>query len=494
MESQSDMRTPAWAHQRAAFERSRDAAAFALLFEQRCGKTRVVLETAAHLFRRGAVDGLLVLCPNGLQRVWLDQAAEHYAPTFPHRGVAYRSTAAALRASAELLAFPGLALLAVNVEALISPRARRLVETFLERRRCLLALDESDVCKSPGAKRTRIVATLARRAPYRRILTGTPVAEGPLDAYSQFKILDPALLGFTSYYAFRARYARFEDGYDPRAGRRFPKLVGYQNVDELQAKIAAASVRVTRAEVSDAPPKVYGKRYFELTPRQRVVYDALRDRYVAELASGARIAAPNVLARYVRLQQVSSNIAVSDGALCTACDGLGCDACDGLGATPTVVGPVDPERNPRLEAALEAVATSPGPHIVWCRFDADVDAVVRASPGAVRYDGRVNDRDRAAAVAAFREGRASVFVSKPSAGGRGLPLEVASTIINVSHYFSLRLRLQSEDRAEALGKSLATGVVDVVGEGTVDERVVAALRAKRTLSDLITGDDPREWI
>ena len=154
-----------------------------------------------------------------------------------------------------------------------------------------------------------VALAASKYAAYRRILTGTPVAESPLDAYAQFKILDPTILGHTSFTSFKARYAEYEEGYDPRTGRRFPKLLGYRNLPELQANMARFSSRVTRAEVSDAPPKVYQKRYFSLSLVQRRVYDELREKFVVDLSAGGVITAANVLARYTR--QAATRLGVS---------------------------------------------------------------------------------------------------------------------------------------------------------------------------------------
>ena len=64
-----------------------------------------------------------------------------------------------------------------------------------------MVIDESTTIKNPKAKRTKNIMALRWRAKMRRILTGSPVTKSPLDLYSQCAFLDPALLGFKSYYA-----------------------------------------------------------------------------------------------------------------------------------------------------------------------------------------------------------------------------------------------------------------------------------------------------
>ena len=73
-----------------------------------------------------------------------------------------------------------------------------------------MAVDESTTIKTPTAKRTKNILGLGRKSKYRRIMTGSPVTKNPLDLYTQCEFLDPWLLDFTSYYAFRNRYAEMK--------------------------------------------------------------------------------------------------------------------------------------------------------------------------------------------------------------------------------------------------------------------------------------------
>ena len=82
-----------------------------------------------------------------------------------------------------------------------------LQSKFLNSHKTLMAIDESTTIKTPTAKRTKNIIGLGKYAKYRRIMTGSPVTKNPLDLYTQCEFLDPYLLDFASYYAFRNRYA-----------------------------------------------------------------------------------------------------------------------------------------------------------------------------------------------------------------------------------------------------------------------------------------------
>jgi hypothetical protein len=495
------------AHQRVGFALSADAPNFALLMEQRTGKTAIVLATAAYQYEKGAIDALLVVAwPQGVHRNWIeDEVPQDIPERIPYKALAWRSgkanTKAFKNSFQELLDFKGLAILGVNAEALTSEVCKKYLRRFLKARRLLVVGDESTWFKSPGAKRTKTMRSIGQNpnVRFRRILDGTPL-ESPLDLYSQFAFLDLDIIGQPDFTTFKARYSEWEDK-ETKAGQAYKALVRYTNLDELRAKIAPFSYRVLRRECADLPPKTYRKRYVQLSPEQRRVYDALRDEYRAELSDGRRVDVPLVLTRYLRLQEVLSNRLAGDvrAEVCPACLGDGCEACRDEGVLryrlpPTVI---DPTAHPRL-SALEEELKEPRPVIVWARFRHEVDEILALCQNLgrkpCRYDGVADDDQKLAARRGFAAGLYDTFVGNQRAGGRGVKLAAAEAIIYYSNTFGLLDRLQSEDRAEDLGRAVSTEILDLVAEDTIDEPIVAALRSKKSVADLVTGDDPRAWL
>ncbi len=103
----------------------------------------------------------------------------------------------------------------------------------------LMAIDESTTIKNPDAKRTKNICVLGPHAKYRRILTGSPITKSPLDLYKQCDFLAPELLGHTSYYTFRTRYAIMKTA--NFGGRSVKIVVGYRNLPELTELLKAFS-------------------------------------------------------------------------------------------------------------------------------------------------------------------------------------------------------------------------------------------------------------
>lgn len=507
------------AKQREAFLRSADRAAFALFAEMGCGKSRVVIETAAHLAHAGKIDAALVVAPKGVYRNWSDvEIPKHLGPVDPYRMVAVwsasptKTQAALLERAAKPSDGDGFVWLVMNVEAFSTARATAYAERFLQARRALFAVDESTKIKGHKAARTRAILGLRDLAPYRRILTGAPVTRAPMDLYAPCAFLGPTLLGCRSYYAFRNRYAQLEPrtlmrcarcshrpwehegarrvtsatGEETFAAGRCERCacagfshrvvqteVGWRNLDDLHHRLAAFSYRWTKAESTDLPPKVYLRRTVEMGREQAAAYRLMRDEARAKL-SGGEVRAPIVIAQMTRLHQI-------------------------------VTGALEPEGasgSPRLTALLEAIEETEGKVIVWATYTADVERIAKAlravygERAVVTYHGRTPADVRPRFVEAFQnDPECRYFVGQPKTGGMGLTLTAAATVVYYSNGFDLEDRIQSEDRAHRIGQTRSVTYVDLVTPGTIDERILDALASKRDVARLIVdGATAREWL
>jgi SNF2 family DNA or RNA helicase len=317
-----------------------------------------------------------------------------------------------------------------------------------------------------------------RRAKYKRILTGTPVANGPFDVYSQLKFLDEGYWkekGFASYEAFRTYFGVWEQAITG-TGQRFNRCVRYRNLEQLHSLVQGIASRVTKEEVLDLPPKLYTKRYHELSSAQEAAYVALRDQLMMELDSGELLTTELVVVRLLRLQQVLSGFLPTESGF------------------PTWL--VEPDDNPRLKILKEILDEAPAKVIVWARFRNDVDLITNAlGEEAVRYDGSTSEEKRLEARERFQnDERTRYFVGNPAAAGEGLTLHAASTVVYYSNSFNLTHRLQSEDRAHRIGQRSPVTYVDLIAAKTVDEHIVRKLRHKLDLASKITGDEVRTWL
>jgi SNF2 family DNA or RNA helicase len=121
-------------------------------------------------------------------------------------------------------------------------------------------------------------------------------------------------------------------------------------------------------------------------------------------------------------------------------------------------------------------------------------ALTGAGLRVVRYDGSASAEAREDGKRAFQVGDVDVIVGNQRAGGRGIDLSAASWVMYYSHDWGLRYRLQSEDRAQSLRRTTSVLYLDVVMEGTVDEKILKALRDGKSLSDVVMGETSGEWL
>lgn len=475
------MRLKPFKHQADSYMRSRELPYYALLFEPGLGKTKVAIDTACHLFEKGRISRLLVLAPAGVYGLWVDEQFPTHlwvdVPATITKWVGTKAPASMTKAVQELATTPAtaLAVLVMNVEAIATERGFKAAKYFVESGPCLVVVDESTAIKNSSAQRTKAAYKLGQLAAYRRILNGTPITQSPLDLFGQYQFLQPGCLGTNNYFAFRGMYARM---ITQRMGQRaFQKVIGFQNLDFLHKKMDKCSFRATKAECLDLPPKVYLRRQVELTPEQKRLYEQMRKDAVATLRDGKLVVATVAMHIILRLQQLLSGIArLEDG-------------------TEESI----PSR--RADEVLAAIAEAPGKVLVWSRFVPEVEGISTAlakeygADSVVKYYGHTTADERGDALQRFRHDDACrFFVATAATGGLGLTLVEADTMVFASNSFSMAERVQAEDRAHRVGQTKTVTIIDIVAPGTVDERILAALRAKKELSAAVLAEEIGDWL
>lgn len=477
-------------HQVRAFALARDLDAFALFMEQGTGKSRVFIDDATYNYIKGKINGALVIALNSLKYMWEGEIELMTPRGVETRCIIYRAgmSRAERDELTDVLRRPDpdrLTYLVMNVEAFSSDKGRKIAEQFLARYRAIMGVDESTSIKSHSAKRAKAIVKLGKMAVLRRILTGTPVTQGPLDLFMPFRFLDDRILGFSSFYGFKNHFALL-------GGYQGKQIIEYTNLDELHRLVAPHSFRVTRDECLDLPPKQYQKIIVDLAPEQARIYKDLKEDMITNFA-GVDVTTPMVITQLMRLQQVVGGFLPLEHVTEDEESGL---------VTRRFEPRAIPGDNPKIDALLTFVEEVPNDAkiIVWARFRAEISLIARAlrkrhgAASVVEFHGGVNTRDRDRAVKAFQQGGARFFVGQTDTGGRGLTLTAAAYVVYYSNSFSLESRLQSEDRAHRIGQGKTVLYVDLVARKTIDEKLLLKLRSKKEIANIVTGDEWREWI
>ena len=475
-------KTKPYEHQLKALEKSWASETYALFMEMGTGKSKVLVDNIAMLYDRGAIRGAVIVAPKGVYKNW-DQIEfpVHLPDHVEHTKVLWEPNITKKKQAELDTLFDGkddLKILIINVEAFSTTKGLDFAHSFLNifLGRALIGIDESTTIKNPTAKRTKNILKIKDLAKYRRILTGSPVTKSPLDLYSQCKFLDPYHLGYGSYYAYRARYAHMlERNF---GGRRVQIVGSYRRLPELSQKLEKFSYRVLKEDCLDLPEKVFTKRIVELTKEQDKAYKQLKDTALAILDNGKMMSTVNVMTQLMRLHQVTCGHFKADD------------------------GTVTHLKNNRVDSLMELLEETEGKVIIWANYVEDIKNIVGALKKAygeastVEYHGSVDSTHRQDQIALFQQknGPTRYFVGNPQTGGYGITLTAANTVIYYSNNYDLEKRLQSEDRAHRIGQTGSVTYVDLIAEGTIDERIVKALRRKINIANEIMGEDNSTWI
>ena len=472
--------TTPYEHQELELQRSKDMKYYAGFWEMGTGKSKLIIDTIAHLWWSKEIDGVILVGDKGNYRNWYGELRTHLHPDIKTRVAHYSSgpTRAELNKVESLMIAQDdvLDVLLVNVEAFSGNNASVLCTRFFNGHYVLMCVDEATSIKNPKAQRTKHIQVLGRRADYRRILTGTPVVQGPLDLYAMCDFLEKGVLGFPNFTSFKCHYAvqqRINLGPNRPS---FDKIIGYRNLDDLTRSIETFSSRITKDECLDLPDKIYQTYEVELTPEQKQAYESLKQTAVLQLQQGL-LTSTSVLTTINKLQQICCGHVKLDDE--TQVD-IPCNRLDDL------------------QTILETIGDD---HkvIIWCAFQRDVELILqrinnwKKIPGkVVDYYGKTEARTREHNLEAFtKRPECQYFVGTAATGGKGITLTVASYVVYYSNNYSLEDRLQSEDRAHRIGQKRNVTYIDMVATGTVDEKVLVALKRKEDLAHQVL-DHARE--
>lgn len=468
-------------HQLYTWERSRDLVEFGLFMDMGTGKSKVLIDTAAWLYDQGKIKGVVVVAPKGVYRTWVaDEIPKHVPDHIPYEicyWSSYITKEILVKRNKFMKQNDSLKFWVVNIEALRSTNAFTLTKEFLQGRPCLMAVDESTTIKHQKAKQTENVIALGRYAKYRRILSGAPVTRVPMDLYSQCWFLNKNLLGFRSEYAFRNRYAILQ--LMQLGNRSFYKVTGFQRLDELTNKLKTFSYHITKDECLDLPEKIYMYREVELTVEQDKFYKQMKNLALVQLENLSVITAQVVMTKIQKLHEI----------VC------------GFIRDP-VTGVVTEIPCNRINAVLDIIEETESKIIIWSNNTYDIEKLEKVlkekfGPESVgTYYGKTEVEERERVRTEFQNPNSPLrfFISNPATGKFGVTLTEAKLMIYYSNSYDLEFRIQSEDRAHRIGQVDNLTIIDLITKNTVDQHIIKLLRNKKQMSEIIMGDEIKQWL
>ncbi len=334
-------------------------------------------------------------------------------------------------------------------------------DRFAELHFHLAILDEAQAIKNARSQARRAIERVS--AEHRLCLTGTPVENNLGELWSLFDWLVPGLLG------------------DELSFRRFWRQPIEKSGDQarlaaLRATVAAFVLRRLKCDVArDLPAKTELFCPVELGGQQRELYESIR------------VAAHADVRRAIR----AKGIAASTIAILDALTKLRQVCCD-----PRLVA-LDAARPVTESAKLDALLNLLGQELscghrilVFSQFTSMLalvaDALSARDVAHLALTGQTRERQRV--VDAFEKGRADVFLISLKAGGTGLNLTSADTVVHYDPWWNPAAQAQATDRAHRIGQRRPVFVHNLYAAGSVEERVLALQQRKRWLSNALLGD------
>ena len=471
-------KTKPYAHQLTALEKSWNKENYAYFMEMGTGKTKVLIDNVAMLYDKGKIDSVLIIAPKGVVKTWYEQELPAHLPDhIENVSVLWQPNITKTQQEKLDSLFEidsALHILIMNVEALSTEKGVKFATKFINSHKTMMAIDESTTIKTPSARRTKNIIKIGLDAKYKRIMTGSPITKNPLDLYTQCEFLDPWLLDFASYYAFRNRYAEMKTMHI--RGRSIQVVDKFQNLGELSDIVKQFSYRVLKEDCLDLPPKVFIKRHVTLTPDQKKVYEQMKEQALAIL-NGKVTTTMTVLTQLMRLHQITCGYVTADD-----------------GTTQQV------DSN-RLNELMSILEDTDGKVIIWANYQLSVGEIIQriikvyGKDSYVHYYGLTPQEDRQDFIRKFQnDPKCRFIIGTPQTGGYGITLTEANTVIYYSNGYDLEKRLQSEDRAHRIGQKKTVTYIDLICEDTIDEKIVKALRDKINIASEVMGEELRDWI
>ena len=478
--SEYNFKTKPYAHQLEALKQAYNKEYYAFFMEMGTGKSKVLIDEIGGYFLQGKIDSALIIAPKGVYRNWeRGEIPTHLPNEIPYTIAAWRAPSEMTKDDKKKLKdiiYPNgkLRILLMNIEALSGSVGIKYVTQFLHKNNTLLAIDESTTIKTPTASRTKNAIKISKLAKVRRIMTGSPVTKNPLDVYAQLEFLSPNITR-QNYWAFKSRYAVMVRR---NFGTRSTNLVvGFQRLPELNTIIDQYSYRVLKEDCLDLPEKIYTTRTISLTSEQVKAYEEMRRFNITEM-DGKTMTSLSTLAALIRLHQITCGHVTFDD-----------------GDTKEI-------KSNRMNELLNILEEVDGKVIIWANYRFDIKKIQQTlsekfgSDSVATYFGDTKDKDRQDIVEKFQDKNSSLkyFVGNPSTGGYGLTLTAAHTVVYYSNSYDLEKRMQSEDRAHRIGQVNKVTYVDMIAEGTVDEKIVRSLRSKIDIASEVMGEDVKNWV
>ena len=464
------------------------------------GKTAATIRTLTELYRRGQdVFPVLVVCPNSVKRNWgreieqwwpgitvsvVDGTAVQRRKQLAEPAHVYVINYESMRSHSRLAAYGSIALTRC-VEC--GGESEKVTATKCQTHERELNLmhfqtviaDEAHRVKDPTTQQTRALKYVAKQATFRYALTGTPIANNVVDLWSILNFIDPVEWPSKTRWIDRL----VDITYNVFGGIVASGIkAGLQH--EFDQTVYPRMRRMTKEVVLPfLPPIVTERRDVPMTPKQKRAYEQMADYMMAALDDEDLLVTTNPMIQALRLLQLAS----SYGELDITVD------IDEFGNEVQREKLILSSPSSKIDAFMDDLSDFEGRHVIVFAVSRQLIMLLSAALEKKKIPhglivGNQNTLDRQDAIDEFQAGRTKFILATVQAGGTGINLTAADTVVYLQRSWSLIDMDQSMARAHRIGSEKHERILrlDYVAPGTFEEVVIARLNGKSAgLEDLV---------
>jgi len=463
----SYVKTPYFTHQRMAFEQSINNPNYGYFMEQGTGKTLPAIGLIGYRAEHNNVKRVLIVAPLSVLSEWERQISEHADYETEVTILAGETVANRKDYLTHISDSEKLEIILLNYDVV-----KKMEESISKWSPDMIICDESQKIKNGRAQQSKSIASLGKKTSYKLILTGTPITQGPLDIWSQYRFLDSSIFG-NSFVKFRDRYAVM-GGYMGKqviATKTVPTVLGKPNryydevlSEEFTRKMYSVACRVTKEEAIDLPEAVSSYRFAKLEPKAMKMYQKMEKDAILTLGEDSRVSAPIVLTQLLRLQQI----------------------CGGF------VRPDESEEylqvsSAKLEVMREIFENNQDKMVIFAKFIPEIEAISKMATemGISHHTLTGKTKNRGQVIKEFQnDSDIQLFIAQIQTGGVGITLTAAPTVVFFSTGYSLIDYEQAKARVHRIGQNQKVNYIHIMSEGTVDVDIIKELARKQDIATM----------
>lgn len=401
--------------------------------EQGLGKTKQIIDTAGILKQQGKITNCLILCGiNALKYNWINEIQKHSNESVRLLG---NGKGVLERIKDIEPAFLKNFFIVTNIESIRDKELLKTLNNTTKRYKVMLVLDEAHKCKSPTAVQSK--ALLKINADRKYALTGTPIMNSPLDIYQVLRFLEVE----------KHNYFQFINYYAVKGGFMDKEIVGFRNLADLKEITDKVTLRRTKADKLNLPPKIYTEELLEMGQEQKKLYKEVKAEIVEQLDLLDSFTG-NPLEILTRLRQV------------TSCPSI---------LTSNKVGSIKEDRIKEIMEELQGEKV-----IIYSNWTSVTDRLKETLKEyqPVFVTGKVSQAQRIANIDTFKESKDhNLLIGTIGALGTGFTITECHNIVFIDEPWNSALKEQAEDRCHRIGTMGTLNVRTLICRKSIDEKI-----------------------